>query len=139
MGKVLVSVAMENLQDVWEAADGKIPQEQIRRIEVNDALVDTGATMLLLPKKYISQLGLRRFRIRQAKGLGGTIPMPIYSAVRLSIQGRDCNIDVGEVNDDFPVIVGQIPLEMMDWVVDPRGQKLIGNPEHGGEQIIEVF
>jgi hypothetical protein len=24
-------------------------------------------------------------------------------------------------------------------VVDPAGQRLIGNPEHGGEQMIDVF
>ena len=38
-----------------------------------------------------------------------------------------------------PVLIGQIPLELLDWVVDPKGQRLIGNPEHGGEQIMEVF
>jgi hypothetical protein len=30
-------------------------------------------------------------------------------------------------------------LELRDWVVDPRGRKLIGNPEHWGEQMVEVF
>jgi hypothetical protein len=33
----------------------------------------------------------------------------------------------------------QIPLEAMDWVVDLKGQKLIGNPAHGGEHVIEVY
>jgi hypothetical protein len=37
------------------------------------------------------------------------------------------------------VLIGQVPLELLDFVVDPRGQKLIGNPEHGGEQMIEIF
>jgi hypothetical protein len=27
----------------------------------------------------------------------------------------------------------------LDFVVDPAGQRLIGNPEHGGEQMIEMF
>ena len=26
----------------------------------------------------------------------------------------------------------------MPWGVDPKGQRLIGNPEHGGEHMIEV-
>lgn len=38
-----------------------------------------------------------------------------------------------------PPLIGQIPLEMLDFVVDPRGQKLIGNPEHGGEHVIEMY
>jgi len=37
------------------------------------------------------------------------------------------------------LLIGQVPLEILDWVVDPSGQHVIGNPEHGGEQIIEVF
>jgi hypothetical protein len=63
----------------------------------------------------------------------------MYRAVRLTIQGRDCVIDVGEIGDEFPVLVGQVPLELLDWVVDSRGQQLIGNPEHGGEHIMEVY
>jgi hypothetical protein len=35
--------------------------------------------------------------------------------------------------------MGQVPLELMDWVVDPGRQRLIGNPEHGGEEMIEAL
>jgi len=37
------------------------------------------------------------------------------------------------------VLIGQVPLEMLDFVVDPPGQKLIGNPDHGGKQMIDMF
>jgi predicted aspartyl protease len=139
MGKVLVQAKIENLEDIFRASKGEMPFEKVRRVEVQDALVDTGGSTLLVPKKLISQLGLIQFKTRPARGLGGTINMPVFSAVRLTVQGRDCTLDVAEIGDDFPVLIGQIPLEMMDWVVDFKGQKLIGNPEHGGEQIIEVF
>jgi ABC-type tungstate transport system permease subunit len=36
-------------------------------------------------------------------------------------------------------VIGQVALELMDWVVDPKGQRLIGNPEHGGEQMIDII
>jgi hypothetical protein len=62
----------------------------------------------------------------------------MYRAVRLAIQGRDCISDVAEIPDEFSVVIGQVPLELLDLVVDPRGQRLIGNPEHGGEQMLEV-
>ena len=73
----------------------------------------------------------RRRPPRQARCLGKT--------VRLTIQGRDCPSDVVEVPEDCPVLVGQVPLELMDFVADPAGQALIGNPAHGGEQIIELY
>jgi len=59
--------------------------------------------------------------------------------VRLTIQGRSCNVDVLEVPDGVPALVGQIPLEFLDFVVDPKNRRLIGNPEHGGEQMFDMF
>ena len=139
MGKVLVNAKIENLEDMLRLGRGELSDDKVRRIEVDNALIDTGASMLLLPRKMIQALGLVQFKTRTARGIGGVVDMPLHTAVRLTIQNRECHLDVGEVPDDLPVIVGQIPLEMMDWVVDPKGQKLIGNPEHGGEQVIEVF
>jgi predicted aspartyl protease len=139
MGKVVVSAKIENLEDLFDAEKGLITPDTVRSVEVHDALVDTGATGLLLPRSMVASLGLRPLRVRQARGLGGTLPMPMFRAVRLTIQGRDCAIDVGEIGDEFPVLIGQVPLELLDWVVDLRGQRLIGNPEHGGEHVMEVF
>ena len=65
--------------------------------------------------------------------------MSVYGAARVVIMGRDCITDVVEVPEGNPVLIGQIPLEMMDWVVDLQKRKLIGNPAHGGEQILEVL
>jgi len=36
-------------------------------------------------------------------------------------------------------LIGVIPLEILDFVVDPKGQRLVGNPAHGGEQMFEMF
>ena len=139
MGKVLVTAKIENLEDLFDVEKGLISPGAARSVEVQDALVDTGATTLLLPKSMIASLGLRPLRVRQARGLGGSLAKPMFRAVRLTIQGRDCAIDVGEIGDEFPVLIGQVPLELLDWVVDPKGQRLIGNPEHGGQHIMEVF
>ena len=139
MGRVLVAARLENLEDVYKAAQGTLPADQIRTIDVTDALIDTGATGLLLPRRLIAELGLSVLRTRSARTIAGHIDVPIYRAVRLTIQGRDCISDVGEIGDEFPVIIGQVPLELMDWVVDPKRQRLMGNPEHGGEQMIDIL
>lgn len=36
-------------------------------------------------------------------------------------------------------LIGQIPLEHLDFVVDLRNRKLTGNPTHGGEHVYELF
>jgi predicted aspartyl protease len=139
MGKVLVAAKIENVFDIENRERGLLPADQVRSVEVADALVDTGATILLLPRRLIAGLGLRHFRTRQARGIGGLVSMPMFSAVRLTIGDRECVLDVGEIGDEFPVLIGQVPLESLDLVVDPKGQRLIANPEHGGEHVIEAF
>ena len=95
--------------------------------------------MLSLPSRHIASLGLKRHRSRTAKTAAGVVSFGIYEAVRLTVQGRDCVIEVCELPDVCPPLIGQVPLEMLDFVVNPSGQKLVGNPDHGGEQMIEVF
>lgn len=139
MGKVLVAAKIENLHDLFSVEMGQLSADQVRSIEVMDALVDTGATGLLVPKRLIAQLGLHPYRIRQGRTLSGSLELPMYRAVRLTVQGRDCISDVAEIPDEFSVIIGQVPLELLDWVVDPKGQRLIGNPEHGGEHMMDAL
>ena len=79
----------------------------------------------------IEQLGLEPFRIARLHHERGHRDRPGLWRVRLTIQGRDCSIDVTELPDDCPVLIGQIPLELLDFVVDMPGQtRLIGNPAH---------
>ncbi len=139
MGRVLTAVTIENLGDLSEVDRGMRLVENVRRVEVVDALVDTGATTLAMPTSIIQQLGLRKLYERQAKSTRGIGPVAVYDAVRITISERFCTVDVMEVPDGVPVLIGQIPLEMLDLVVDPQGRRLIGNPEHNGEHILELF
>jgi hypothetical protein len=63
----------------------------------------------------------------------------MYGMVRLTVQGRDCRVEVAEVPDDCPVLIGQVPLELLDYVVDPVGPRLLGNPDHNGEHMIDLL
>ena len=93
-----------------------------------------------MPTRLIKQLGLQERlvgrRFLSSLGLG---ERSMSDAVRLTIQGRDCVVDVAEVPDEVPVLVGQIPLEHLDFVVDLANRRLTGNPAHGGEQIFEMY
>jgi predicted aspartyl protease len=139
MGRVLTEATIENLGDAWNAASGQLPSEKVRRVKIPDALVDTVASSLALPTKLIQKLGLRKHYDKRIRTAAGPAMVSVYEAVRLWIGDRDCSVDVIEVPDGSPVLIGQIPLEFMDYVVDPRNQRLIGNPEHGGEWILDMF
>lgn len=139
MGKVLVKAKIESLYDLYLADKGDLSPDQVRVVEVSDALVDTGASTLSLPKKYIKKLGLKAGRKRKARTSAGPATLQMYGAVRLTVQDREWVGDVVGIPDDCPVLIGQLPLEGLDFVVDTAGQKLIGNPAHGGEQMIELY
>ena len=106
---------------------------------LHDALVDSGATTLALPTWLIHQLGLSKRYQKRATSSTGVGDVDVYEAVRLTIHGMDMSVDPMEVPDDVPVLIGQIPLEYLDLVPDPRSRRLIGNPAHGGEHILELL
>ena len=139
MGKVLVKATIENMQDLWEVKNGTRKPEDVRRLEVPDALMDTGARMLSLPLKYIQALGLEYVETRTSMTAAGKPPADIYRLVQFTLMDRQCPLDVAAVPDDCPVLIGQIPLERLDLVVDPARQRLIGDPAHGGEFMIELY
>ncbi len=139
MGRVLTEATIENLEDLWDAKRGRLAENQVRRLTIPDALADTGATLISLPTRLIKQLGLEKTATKQVTSSSGTTQTDMYEAVRLTIQGRQCTMDVLEVPDSVPVLIGQLPLEHLDFVVDMRGRKLIGNPAHGGEHVYEMY
>ena len=139
MGRVLTEATIENMEDLWALKRGLIAEHDVRRIAVSDALVDTGATLFSIPTRLIQQLGLETTTSKRVISCVGPAEAAVYSAVRLTIQGRSCTMDVMEVPDDVPVLIGQIPIEHLDLVVDLRSRTLIGNPAHGGEHVYELF
>jgi predicted aspartyl protease len=139
MGRVLVTARIENIEDLYDVKKGQKTLDQVRFVEVTDALVDTGASMLSMPKSLIDRLGLDFVRSRRARTAAGSMDARLYGLAKLTIQGRDYTTEVLELPDNSPVLIGQLPLEAMDWVIDMPGRRLIGNPAHGGEQMYELY
>ena len=139
VGRVTTRIQIENLEDLWAARNGRMKKEDVRRVDVMEALVDAGCTMLALPKRYIDLLGLEKNREKNVITTAGVRTASDFDAVRLTIMGRDCVVEVVEVPDIVPALVGQIPLEAMDLVVNPLAGTLTGNPAHGGEQVLELL
>jgi len=139
VGPVLTEAKIENLKDLWAVEQGLRTADQARSMTVTDALVDTGATLLSLPTALINRLGLSKVTSKQVRSSMGVSEASLYEAVRLTIGGRSCTMDVMEVPDEVPVLIGQLPLEHLDFVVDLRSRSLIGNPAHGGEHVYELY
>jgi hypothetical protein len=130
--RVTCGMRLENLKELWEAERGVRSPGDVRKVTIEDAFVDTGVATLLLPSRYIKQLGLERVR-------GRSRSVSVFEPLRMTIQDRDCTVDVREIGDDVAVVIGLVPMGLLDFVVDPIGQRIIGNPAHDGEWASEVY
>ena len=137
MGKVIVKLKLTNYVDL-QMSKLKLRKTKPRSIEA-DALVDTGATRLYLKSSLIKALGLKKESEVSSKTTNGVRRRAVYSAAQLDLMGRHGAFEVVEIDDDVPNLLGQIPLEYLDFIVDPKGQKLIPNPEHGDKQMSEEY
>jgi len=97
VGRVLTEAKIENLKDLWDAERGLRSADQARSVTVTDALVDTGATLLSLPTSLINRLGLAKVSSKRVRSSFGVSEAGLYEAVRLTIGGRSCTMDVMEV------------------------------------------
>jgi clan AA aspartic protease len=124
MGQVMTKVTLWNSTDLDNVERGLIPREAVRQVEL-EALVDTGATTLVLPHDVVDALGLTIFDhlpVRLADGKGYT--WPVAGSLRISILGRETYCDAYVAPVGAPALIGQIPLERLDLIVDPKSQEV---------------
>ena len=138
MGRAIVEVEVQNYDDIVLRDSGADPGREVRRATVN-ALVDTGSALLCLHRSEIRELGLRIARSAEVRTGNGTVERAIYRAAQITILGRGYLGEVMEVPDDVPALVGYIPLENLDLVVDPRSNRVIPNPESGGKYTLDLL
>ena len=127
MGKVVEKVKLISLFELKKS------------MEV-DAIIDTGATMLVLPQDVIEELGLRKIGERRVRYANNQIQIKsVYRGVILELKGRDGIFDVlGEFEGSEP-LVGQIVLEALDLIVDPITKTVIPNPRSPDMPMTEIL
>jgi len=140
MGRVTCKAKVENAIDAAEVRQGKRKPTDVRTVEINDALVDTGASTLALPTSLLRQLGLDTpTSTKRSRNTTGEYVAKLYGPVRLWIDDRDITLDALEVEDGCPVLIGQIPLEHMQYVVDMTSHRLVPSSANGGEWILDMY
>jgi len=127
MGKVIERVRLSNVIDPT-------------RSEEVDAVIDTGATLVVMPRDVVDRLGLTRIRDVQVRyGNGKVETRSVYSAVTLELKGRSGTFDVLAEDVGSQPLIGQVVLEVLDLVVDPRSRRLTPNPASPDAPMVEVL
>ena len=136
MGLVYENITLKNTLDVLNSRRGIINESDIREINVR-AMVDTGAETLVINEEMRLELGLETEGQRQVSLANDayetciiTEPVMVYWKNRSSVTRALVLQGLTEV------LLGAIPLEEMNLVVDPKNKQLTG--VNGDEVVLKV-
>ena len=138
MGKVVEKIRVANWGDIERIASGD-RKGSPRSVET-EALVDTGAGLFYLQTSLVKKLGLRQIDTVRSRTMSNLLEeRRVCSPIELKIAGRTGVFRVVEIPDELPNLIGQIPLEELDLVVDLRKRKVMPNPEHPDGPLYDEF
>ncbi|MEJ7698847.1 MAG: aspartyl protease family protein [Pyrinomonadaceae bacterium] len=130
MGLVYAKINLTSIDDIVLSRRGFLDKDKIKQVRVN-ALVDSGAYMLSINETVRAQLDLP-FIEKQFGTLADEtlIEVEIVGPVEVRFENRRTTVDAIVLPGDAEVLLGAIPFEDMDVLIDPRQQKLVVNPKH---------
>ncbi len=138
MGKVIEKIKVQNWGDI-EMIANDARTARPRSIQT-EALVDTGAGLFYLKTSLVKKLGLRPIDKVRSRTLSNLLEeRRVCSPVELRLAGRTGVFRVVEIPDALPNLIGQIPLEELDLVVDLRKRRVVPNPEHPDGPLYDEF
>ena len=130
---------MKNFVDEELARRGLLKPEEVREVE-KDVLVDTGATMLTLPEEVVEELGLTKGRyITASYADGAKKRRQIARGINIDVMGREAEVECVVEASGTRILLGQIPLEAMDLIVDPKSGKLMPRLESPDTPLIDIL
>jgi clan AA aspartic protease len=137
MGTFKEEITLENIKDRGFAERGYIKESEIRTLKV-EAMPDTGAWTLVINEDVRQELGLTIKETSQstlADGKANTYG--ITEGVEIRWKDRYTVLPAVVVPDAKDILLGALPLEAMDLMVDPVHQRLVG--VHGDQPLHVLY
>ncbi|MDR3342033.1 MAG: retroviral-like aspartic protease family protein [Treponema sp.] len=133
MGTVYAEITLKNGDDVSDARRGRIKEQEVRQVSVM-AMVDTGAGTLVIDEATCQQLGLGIKGLRRSS-LADNSKTICKMTMPVEVHWKDRNTfcEAMVLPDAVTVLLGAIPLEGMDLMVNPVAGELVG--AHGDEPL----
>jgi clan AA aspartic protease len=133
MGEVKATLTLMNALDVGMARHGLKKEEDVRQ-ETVTAIVDTGSTFIVINETLRARLGLQVTRSGSVGLAGGKRSVCNYTEpVTIRWQDRETECYAVVLPEGKEILLGVIPLEGMDLLVNPVARCLQGT--HGDEMV----
>lgn len=129
MGLVYADIELISGDDLALYRRGFLPEDQIKHMRVS-VLVDSGAYMLSINDRIKEQLDLPVLDKQTVRLADDTeMKVEVVGPVEIRFENRRATVDAYVIPGNAEPLLGVIPLEDLDVVVDPKQQRLIVNPE----------
>jgi clan AA aspartic protease len=115
MGQVFAEIELSNPR-----------QQDLTPLKVK-ALADTGALMLCIPEHFALQLNLETESMREVSVADGrSMNVPYVGPIKVTFGQRFCYVGALVLGDE--VLLGAVPMEYMDLIVNPGRKELTVDP-----------
>ncbi|MDR1932461.1 MAG: retroviral-like aspartic protease family protein [Spirochaetales bacterium] len=133
MGTVYAEITLKNAGDIAGVQRGYITEKEVRATTVQ-ALVDTGCGTLVITDEVRKALGLEIVGLRGSTLANGARQVcQVTEPVQIHWKNRDTACRAIVLPGAEEVLLGAIPLEDMDLIINPARKELTG--AHGDEVI----
>ena len=133
MGHVNTKITLKNYRDTFGVKKGLIKEQEIRQ-ETIDVMVDTGATTLIIYEKLFERLGLDTMAEREITlANNAKETCKVTEPLEIHWEDRFVAMSAVVVEGASEFLLGVLPLEGMDLMVDTVNQKLVG--VHGDQPV----
>lgn len=125
---------------LWNIKDESLVRAGRKKPLVEQALVDTGATDVVIPARIVRALSLNHdgyVNVRYADMRKGRRRVAI--GLRLRVLGRSMTCDAIVEPNRETILLGLIVLEALDLIVESRRKRLAPNPDSPRTPTIDLF
>ena len=137
MGTFLEEITLENTADRILADHGYIKDTEIRTLKVA-AMPDTGAWTLVINEEVRQKLGLAiEDEVHSTLADGSSANYPLTKPVKIQWKNRSIALPAVVAADAKDILLGALPLEGMDLIVDPVRKTLAG--AHGDQPLHVLY
>jgi clan AA aspartic protease len=138
MGFTYADIELVSADDLALHRRGFLSEENIKRLRVT-ALVDSGAHTLVVNDHIKQQLDLPFLEERTVRFADESeVRAQIVGPVEIRFENRRTTVEAILLPGNVEPLLGVIPMEGMDVVIDPKQERLIVNPENPNIPLVYV-
>ena len=138
MGTTYTEITLKNAGDVASEERGLMKESDVRQTTIQ-VVADTGADTLVINEAIRAALGLRirgpaeAWLASDRWSAGANHDCVVTEPVEVHWKNRSMTCEPWVLPNARDILLGAIPLENMDLIVDPVDQRVVG--KHGDKQV----